>query len=157
MSPILSMAPRRNAPRQRINVEHVRLENPIMQQSPRELQHPRLDFEKSDILEIVQLKVLPLLRLRHLFAVDRLLDLLFLFVDLDDVAPPNGVASTVRARSVRDDVRNDVHALEGRRHQSVGCNSQPADGSFAVNRHVDGALAKVIALGCGGGHGGSQS
>lgn len=64
----------------------------MMQQPPGEFRDPRLNVEKGDVLEIAQLKVLPLLGFSDFLASDHLLDLLFFLVDPNDVAPANGLA-----------------------------------------------------------------
>lgn len=137
-----------------VNVEHVCLENTMVQQPTRELVDALLEVEVRDVLVIAKLKVLPLFNLDDLLTTDCLLDLLLLLVYGDYVTPPNSLTGAIGAGCVRDDVRYHVDAIKGPRHQPICGDGQPADGAFAVGGYDDGALSiKVVALVAGGGRG----
>ncbi|KAJ7734645.1 hypothetical protein B0H16DRAFT_1695826 [Mycena metata] len=90
-----------------------RTPTPQIYQPPRNLIDLVLQLDVGDVLVPAELKVLPLLRLLHLLAVNSLGNLLRLLVHVDDIAPAECVAGAVGPGDILKNVVYGVDAGEG--------------------------------------------
>lgn len=103
----------------RVDIHDVRLLDAELQETSSDLNGSVLDLLEGEVLVVAELKVLPSLLLRGLFATDDLLDLLLLLVDVDDLPVAVCVLRAVRTRGVHENVVDGVDALPWLRDELV--------------------------------------
>jgi len=115
-----------------INVENLTLVEAELDETLAHIDGTVPDLDKVEPPVLGELEELPRLLLRDLLAGHGLLDVLFLLDGVYNVAPAEGVASTVLTGVVEEDVGDGVDPGLGALDEGVGVEGVTADGAVAV-------------------------
>lgn len=111
-----------------------------LDQRPSDFGDGFLELDVADKLVIAHLEVIPFLLFRGFLSVDRLLDVLFLCVNADDVSPAHCRAVAMGSCCVCDDVRHGINAGAWLCDELVLVNGESTDTTLSLccrGRDVD--------------------